>query len=330
MPRILVLGATGYVGHTTALTLVRSGQHTVYGVARSAAKARQLAQDEIVPVICADPVNEPAAYHDAIRTSRIDVVIDCAGANQDSQKLLSGLVAVGRERQRACEAAGLTKSPKLGFVYTSGAWVHGSSRTPTPFSTDLDPVGPPLAPLAPPRLVAWRPAVEQAVLAAADVLDVAIVRPALVYGRSSGIWQPFFAPVVQAVREQGRRAETVRVPLEADARPELVHVDDLADGLRCAVEKLPLLAGTGVYPVFDLVGSTVSMREVFDGFARVVGFAGRIELVGAGDDVFAQAMSTSGSSSSARAKQLLGWEPKRTGFMEGMDVYATAILAAAQ
>ena len=48
MPRILIVGATGYVGHALALSLVRSGNHIVYGIARNDAKARSLAQDEIV------------------------------------------------------------------------------------------------------------------------------------------------------------------------------------------------------------------------------------------------------------------------------------------
>lgn len=80
MPRILILGATGYLGNRIANLLVQTGQHTVYGVARSSEKALQLARDEITPVLCPDPVNNPEQYLCTIRSSSIDIVIDCAQA----------------------------------------------------------------------------------------------------------------------------------------------------------------------------------------------------------------------------------------------------------
>lgn len=64
--------------------------------------------------------------------------------------------------------------------------------------------------------------------------------------------------------------ETTRVALEPTSQPGLVHVDDWAEGLQCAIEKLPLISGTGVYPVFDLTTSQESMRNIFDSFGEVV------------------------------------------------------------
>ena len=43
MPNVLILGATGSVGLPLAQSLTRSGAYIVYGLARSAAKARLLA-----------------------------------------------------------------------------------------------------------------------------------------------------------------------------------------------------------------------------------------------------------------------------------------------
>ena len=51
MPRILILGATGYIGNNLCNLLVRSGQHTVYGLARTPEKAKWLARQEIIPVL---------------------------------------------------------------------------------------------------------------------------------------------------------------------------------------------------------------------------------------------------------------------------------------
>ena len=108
-----------------------------------------------------------------------------------------------------------------------------------------------------------------------------------------------------------------------------MHVDDVAEGFRCAVEKLPLISGTGVYPVFDLTTSFESMRDIFDSFAEVVGLKGRVEMVKPEeDDIFAEAMSTTRAGDSSRAEQLLGWVPRKRGFVTGMDVYAKAFMAA--
>ena len=45
------------------------------------------------------------------------------------------------------------------------------------------------------------------------------------------------------------------------------------------------------------------------------------------DNVSFEAMQTSVSSDSGRAKQILGWEPKRYGFVSETEVYANAFVA---
>jgi nucleoside-diphosphate-sugar epimerase len=66
MPKVLIVGATGYVGQALALSLIHSGNHIVYGLARSNQKARALAQQEILPVLCADFAKDPTALSRAI------------------------------------------------------------------------------------------------------------------------------------------------------------------------------------------------------------------------------------------------------------------------
>lgn len=77
-----------------------------------------------------------------------------------------------------------------------------------------------------PELVAWPVDLEKQVLDAADVLDVMILRPALLYGRQLTIWSPFLAPLLNAAR--GGETNLIEIPLAADARPGLVHVGDAA------------------------------------------------------------------------------------------------------
>ncbi|RKU41134.1 hypothetical protein DL546_000770 [Coniochaeta pulveracea] len=315
MPKVLILGATGYVGKRVADELVTSGQHRVFGVARTEAKARLLSLGEITPILCPDPVAQPAPFLDAIRHHRIDVVVDIAVASQGSAEFLSALRVIGDERLRASGGRG----PKLGFVYCSGTWVHGSSPD---LVTDLDAVGD-SAPTKPPALVSWRVRLEEAILASSDVLDVAIVRPALVYGREGTIWTFFMLPLLQAAQKQS--TEPIEIPLESHSRPGLIHIDDVGTAFRCVVEQLPLINSGSVYPVFDLVTSQESMLEIFRAAAAVWGYKGQLSLVGAGDNAFARAMSSTMRGSSARAMQLLRWQPKRlNGLVADMDIHAAA------
>jgi nucleoside-diphosphate-sugar epimerase len=318
MPRILILGATGYVGKILARFLVQEGQHAVYGVARSPEKADQLAKEEIIPVLCPDPVNEPEPYLSAIHLNNIDIVVDIAGASQGSHAFLRDISRVGQQRLTDNANRGV-KGPKLGFIYCSGTWVHGSSRTAV---SDLDLIGEDSTRPSP-KLVRWRVDLENAILNSSEALDVMILRPALIYGRELTIWSSFITPLLSAARtgEEG----PVHVPLDPQSRPGLVHVDDAAKGFQAAIKMLPLVSGTGVHPVFDLVTSQESMRDIFDAMAVCWGFRGKLHLVGPGDDQFATAMSTSFRGTSARAQQILGWQPSRlAGFVKDMDLYLAA------
>lgn len=322
MSKILIFGATGYVGKQITNLLVQSGQYTVYGIARSETKAKQLAQQEVIPVIAEDPIGAPEVYLSTIRDKNIDVVLDVANTGPDSHKILQEVVRVGAERLESFKQRGIP-GPKLGFIYCSGTWVHGSSSTDA--TNDLDQAGP-TAKAPPAELVAWRVDLENAVLQASGVLNVMVVRPALIYGREGSIWSSFITPVLEAAKSGSE--DPVQVPLDEFSRPGLIHVDDVASAFAKAIERLPLIAGTGVYPVFDLVTSQESMRGIFDALARCCGFKGKVEMRGHGEDLFAKAMGTSFRGSSVRAQQLLGWQPTRNnGFVNDMDIFAASFVA---
>ena len=71
-----------------------------------------------------------------------------------------------------------------------------------------------------------------------------------------------------------------------------------------------------------------STREIFHAFAAVTGYKGEIEFAGPGEDLFAEAVSTSQNIHAGRARSVLGWQPKRLGFVQGMYVYAKAFESA--
>ncbi|KAF2159356.1 hypothetical protein M409DRAFT_30234 [Zasmidium cellare ATCC 36951] len=310
MVRILILGATGYIGLTTALAL-RRHSHIVYGLARTPSKAALLASNEILPIL---GTLDDSAYLLAISTHNIDVVIDAAGANNGSFKIFEDVKRVGQERL-AKRGKG---SPKLGFVYTSGTWVHGSSDA---RMNDLDPVDREDAAAPPPGLVSWRPKLEKAILEARDVLDVVVIRPGCLYGRGSFIWGGWFGLLQGAV--EGRR-ESVEVECDADATLSLVHVDEVAGALTVAAEKVSALGGTSVYPVFDVVSSRESARLILEGVARAMGFEGVVKFAKP-KDPFAVAMSTNARLDSTRIRDLLGWESKRVfGMLDEIELVTAA------
>ena len=318
MSKVLVIGATGYIGQAVCLSLLRSGNYTVYGLARTEAKAKALEALEIIPVL--GSTSETRGFTDLIHKDHIDVVVDASGANQEGVAIVKVLQQAGAERLATAKKHNV-QSPKLGFVYISGMWVHGSTLAPV---NDLDPVCTPNAIAQPPIAVAWRGELEQQMLTTSDVLNVLIVRPAFVYGGKADIWGMLFGPILGATYGG---ASVAKVPAEVDSMPGLVHLDDLASGVHAAVDKLPLIVGTGVYPIFDLISSCESMKLIVEAAAKVIGFKGSVEFVGDGGNPFAKAVSTSVNGSSARARTLLGWEPKRVGMVRGIEVYARAWMA---
>ena len=325
MPRILLLGATGNLGSSVASALLLTGLHTVYGLTRSSSSGKSLAAKEINPVICADPANDPSTYLDAIKTKRIDVVIDCTAAYGDSVKFLHAVREVSKKRLETAKAEGVENGPKMGYIYISGAWVHGGSAERV---TDLDPVGTAAAPSKALDLVGWRPAIEREVLGSRDVMDVMVFRPASLYGMGSTGWTGLWAGIAEAVK--GGKAE-VELPMPEEVRVPNVHVDDVADAVVRGVGMLEGLSGCGVYPVFDLVGSQERLSDILNAFARVIGGGEgktRVKLTAtkAGDsgNAWLEAMGSEVNCTSARAKLLLGWEPRREVLVTGMDVYAKA------
>lgn len=318
MSNVFIFGATGYIGFSLATSLTRSGNYTVYGLSRTPAGAKLLSQNEIIPVL--GSFTDNAAYLSTIASAPIDVIVNCAESRDGSIALLKELKAIASARAEAAKVYGI-KAPKLSYIYVSGTWVHGSSMD---HVNDLDLAGTALSKNKPAELVAWRAAHELDILAASDVLEVAIIRPALIYGRKGAIWTALFQSFLDGVKAS---SSNVSVLAEPESRPGLVHIDDVVSGLHLAVDKLPLNSGTTVYPVFDLVTSQERMQDVLDSVAKEIGFKGKVELVGTQGNSFMAAMSTTFNGSSGRARQLLGWEPKKIGMVQNAGTYARAWVA---
>jgi nucleoside-diphosphate-sugar epimerase len=275
--KVLVLGATGYIGSAVTDALERGG-HEVVALTRTATGALNERVGDLT---------HPASLTGAV-TRDIDAVIHLATPTGDfavDAAAIEALAAPLRGTGRA-------------FVYASGVWVLGATG-PRPAVED--------APYNPIPLVGYRPRIEQQVLAAsAEDVRAAVVRPGIVHGRGGGI--P--ALLVELARQNDGPmfvgAETTRWPM--------VHVDDLADLFRLVVEHAP--AGTiwhgvaeSAVPVQELAAAAGRAVGIFTAPRSLAIDAAR-EALGAD---FADALALDQAASGDAARVRLGWDPRRPG-----------------
>jgi nucleoside-diphosphate-sugar epimerase len=297
--KVFITGATGYVGFSVATAYRRAG-HEVWGLTRSEDKARRLARHEIRPVVgslqTADRWRDTAGGCSVLIHAAVDYQTDPFALDLQTVEFLLSL-------------AGHGPRPKT-LIYTSGVWVYGSTRGMLVDET---------APLNPPRMVARRPATEQLVLAAGDVRGL-VIRPGCVYGYQGGLTGTWFSG---AVHEKNLSAVG-----DGGNRWTMVHADDLADAFLRAGQSG--LRGE-VFNITDR--SRWSVAEMLQAVARVTGCAGKVQFVpvaeaskSMGD--FAECLALDQHVDSRKALNLLGWQPRHGGFVDGVETYFASWQAA--
>ncbi|KAL0567991.1 hypothetical protein V5O48_014001 [Marasmius crinis-equi] len=291
--RVLVLGATGAIGLPVAQALARAG-HYVVGLTRSEEKAKQLAAEEIIPLV-GDP-SSPSNWISVIRD--MDVIIEAVAPVVTLARELFLAVVDQAARLRPAHA------PKLTYIYTSGTWVHGEDRD-TLSVSDTTPLFKSV------ELVAWRTEVEQLVIQDHANVRGIVVRPSLVYGKSMSV----LAPLFQLASEGG----TVRWPGTPGGRYALIHMDDLADLYVRAAEKAPLIGGI----IFDASNDfTESQSDVLDALVRVSKAEGWEYRKP--ENLFETALGSTTNIRPYLARSLLGWQPRKAGLVDHMPVYYAA------
>ncbi|TFK49591.1 NAD(P)-binding protein [Heliocybe sulcata] len=296
--KVLVLGASGFIGLPVAQALVRAG-HSVYGVTRSAAKAKQLAAEEIIPIVA--EVAKPDTWISHVPTA--DVVIDAVGGMEIKTLSDSVLQAVSQ----AAKARRPSFAPKLSYIYSSGTWVHGDSRTEV--VTDTTPCTNPMP------LVAWRVDQENRVVSDPNVNGI-VIRPALLYGRSGSLLAPLF---------EGASKGKVAWYGRTGSRFSMIHCDDLADLYVRAAENAQLIAGK----VFDAANDfTESGDDVLNKLVEVSGAKGPAEWIEP-ENPYHEALNCTSLLRPYLARALLGWQPRKPGFVDGLATYYAAWQAAA-
>ncbi|MGA5192852.1 NAD-dependent epimerase/dehydratase family protein [Streptomyces exfoliatus] len=276
--KVLVLGATGYIGSAVVARLTLDG-HAVVPLVKDAAS---LYPD--VPVRVGD-LGDPASLRAAV-TDDVDAVINLATPTGDEAvdtAALEALLAPLRGTGRA-------------FVYTSGVWVLGATgNAPATEDADTDPIA----------IVGYRARIEQRVLAAAeDDVRAVVIRPGIVYGRDGGI--PALMTGWAGEHGTGRYVGPVAT------RWPMVHIDDLAELYALALNKADagdLLHGVAWESVpVAAVAAAADIAAGGIGRAEPWPLAEAAEVLGA---PFAEALALDQVVSGRRAVDELGWQPSR-------------------
>ena len=265
--KVLVTGATGYIGSAAAKALHARG-HEVLGLARSersAAKLRQMGLDAVM-----GDFGDSSSLAHAIATSDVDAVVSTAsvGASQgDNAETFARDRAAVRVMQEALGGTGKA------LVFTSGSAVfgvfNGGDATEVVYDEDAalplpEEVFAPRSARVHPMLVAGlgeamaaRVETENVVLADPDVRGI-VVRPGLVYGYGGSLDIP---AVISMARANGRGAHLGA----GTTRQSYVHIDDLADLYCLAVERAP--QGAILHGVVD----DVNHRDLAAAVSRMIG-----------------------------------------------------------
>ncbi|MFD3519082.1 NAD-dependent epimerase/dehydratase family protein [Streptomyces sp. NPDC058653] len=275
--RIFLTGGSGYIGKSTISTLVRQG-HDVEALARN-----ERAADK-VRALGATPLSGGLGDLDVLSaaSARADAVIHLAQAESGPEDL----------------AAATAMQDGVGagtYVHTGGVWVYG----------DTDGVADETAPWNAPPNVAWRKAVEDAVLERAQGGGRPVVlRLGLLYGGENHLIDAFYTV-------PGKEAGVIPCIGDGENRWALVHIDDVAELYAAALKAKPgsVYVGVGgVNPTARECALAVSRAAGFDGKIASISLEQARERMGPIADAFALDQQFT----PARAEAELGWTPAHT------------------
>jgi nucleoside-diphosphate-sugar epimerase len=304
MTRVLITGATGFVGGHIARALL-SGGHEVTGLVRDPAKGGSLAEQGAT--LARGDMLDPSSYQPLV--AKADAVVHTAQYAVGAR--------LGRRGVRAIEAADAlmtstlaSECQRLGrrFVYTSGCFNYGDRGEEwigpgTPFAPS------PLGRGHVRQVLALREHRDQG-------LDLVVISPGFVYG-PGGLFVSAFCDQLQ----KGR----LRVIGSGHNWWSCVHVEDLAAAYVAAIERAE--PGTEVDAVD---GSPVRLRDMVD---LLTGALGRKQvgtvppaliglLIGA---PLAASLATSFRIRGDHARDVLGWQPVHARFADGLPPTLAAL-----
>jgi nucleoside-diphosphate-sugar epimerase len=295
--RILVTGATGYIGSMVCETLQAHGHHV-------AALVRSPAKRAIVEALGYEALSGDLTDLSSLSSAAAgaDGVIHTAMANGAD----SG--AVDRAAVEAMlDALAGTGKP---FVYTSGVWVYGDTQGRVAGEVSM---------LRPAALVNWRPAVEELVLESKsrDVATV-VLRPGMVFGRGGG----FVGLMFRQALTEGK----VTIPGDGENHWSSIHVEDLADLYARVV------ADPAAGELFVACGGTPQpLQKIALAVTKSCGIDGKVERLPLPQarerfGPVADCMAMDQRIASTKAARFFGWTAKRPSIFE--EIFSGSYLIA--
>jgi nucleoside-diphosphate-sugar epimerase len=284
--RILLTGATGYIGSSLLDTLIASG-HEVSAVVRSREAADRVRGRGATAL--EGEVTDAAWFGSAL--DDVDAAVHTAAPDTGAEAFNTSIVDTVIDR-----FGGTGKR----FVLTSGIWAYGAGA-----ATDDD------GELDAPELVAWRVPIEERLLASS--VDATIVVPGVVYGHGRGL---------AGLITDAPRTERDELSLIGDGSQHWtwVHVDDLA-----RLYELALTHETSLGRLIGSDGTPTTVRALADSVAGATGVAAESpeatrSRLGA---AFADALLLDQRASGRKARAL-GWVPAYTSVIEELRAVASA------
>jgi nucleoside-diphosphate-sugar epimerase len=293
--RILVIGATGYIGGSVAARLLQAG-HAVSGLVRDAAKAAALEARGIASV--RGTLDDAATLAEACRAA--DAVINAASSDH-------------RGAVEACLGA-LAGTGKL-FLHTSGTSIVAADT-----AGELDPtIHDEATPFTPHPLRAARVALDAKIRAAAEMgVRSVVLCNSLIYGQGLGLHKDSVQvpSLIELARQRG-------MPCHVGPGRNVwsnVHIEDVAELYLLALERAP--AGS----FYFVESGEASFCEMAAAIGRMLGLGERtqeIPLVEAialwGEGKARLTMASSCRVRAERARTELGWSPQKNSVVEEIE-----------
>lgn len=291
--RVLITGASGFVGSFTAAVFARNG-HEVTGLDLRAKPLdpRHLAPP--VPIVEAD-IRDLRQVRDAVAASRAEGIVHAAAVIGQSEGAADPVTMYRVNVDGTLAVLEAARAHRCRVVYVATATLYGMHPDLHPLGEDERPE--PVGMYDTTKLMAETMAITYHKVFG---LDVVAVRPGYVYGPGNSTGGYYL--------DRAFRGETIAEPIGADLPMDVTYVRDLANGIYRAMTVRPI-----THRIFNITGGVLRTRGEAAAITRRLVPGARIDI-GPGIPPHAHLR---GPSTLDRARAELGYLPHFT-LEEGM------------